>query len=87
MSLRKEKEIREVYDKLEKCRERYDFKSGVSYVEFCLYCKRDITDENWLDHSDHATVFSDFDHDGIGSFMKGLDWVLKELHTQRLVKG
>jgi hypothetical protein len=50
----------------------------VGQVDFCIDCMKiyDSTKE-YKDHSLHTTTFTDFEHDGIGEWIKALEKIME----------
>jgi hypothetical protein len=75
-------EIRgKIFDLLRKLEEAKRTYEPGNFVEFCVDCGRIVTMESVDPHTGHTTVFTDYDHDGIGEWERALKWVLKLMKT------
>ena len=65
-----EKEIQEMIKALE----AIDSK-GYHIREFCIQCKKVMPIAHYFD-TEHKSIFSDVEHDGIGEWIDCLKWIL-----------
>lgn len=79
MTMRSEDETRKILKRLEEANFKWETESPrIVRVEFCMLCGRIIESHEWHEHTNHFTIFTDIDHDGIGSTVEALKWQLLE---------
>jgi len=76
--MRSEEEIRRLLEALKEAWDNFE-DSDFKPVDFCVDCRKIVTGEE-ASHSvkGHTVVFSDWEHDGIGEWIRALEWVLGE---------
>jgi 2'-5' RNA ligase len=73
-----EEELKKLLKELKKARRKWWW-SGVSETHFCINCMREF---DWTDyaeykkHEDHITTVTNAEHDGIGEWIRAVEWVL-----------
>ena len=74
-------DIDKLIEELKKALDMFEAGSGV--VFFCVDCVK-IVEENERDEHysrGHTVVLTDIDHDGIGEWIRCLEWVKKRLYV------
>jgi hypothetical protein len=49
----------------------------VERVDFCVDCMKIYDSKEYKDHSLHTTTFTDFEHDGVGEWVRALEKVME----------
>jgi hypothetical protein len=72
-------EVEELLKELKVAKHVYDLYGGPVHV--CIDCGRWVPEEEWLkgEHDNHLYTFTNCDHDGVGEWLRCLNWLLKRV--------
>jgi hypothetical protein len=71
-------DIDELIEELKKALDR--FETGADMVFFCVDCLKIVDIDGRDEHysKGHTVVFTDVDHDGIGEWIRCLEWIKRK---------